>query len=201
MVIPPNDMIFNCILSDLFSRSPQQRANNHSILWLHAFQSVEACAAQQVDEESLSLVVGMMGHGDSIITQLLPQFFKPRIAQVAGSHLDGNSVFFGIFLSIEMLYKAMNTILFRKLANKFLIAIGFLSTQMKIAMCRDKLHLGFQQQIRQNHRIDAAAEGKNDFVTLGNQVIPINICLELFEHGHFFFFTEKPKPPIFSPRP
>ena len=76
-----------------------------------------------------------------------------------------------------------------------------MAAQMEIAMCRDKLHLGFQQQIRQHHGVDAATEGQNDFFALGDEMIPINICLKPLEHGHFFFFTEKPKPPIFSPRP
>ena len=66
--------------------------------------------------------------------------------------------------------------------HKRLIGIAVLTAQTEIAMRHDKIHLGFQQQIRQNHRIHAATEGQNEFVALGNQVIPINICLELVNH-------------------
>ena len=75
-------MILNSILSNLFTRSPQQWTNDHAILWLHAFQPVEACAAQQVDEKSLGLVVGMVGYTDFVITQLLSQLLKPDISQI-----------------------------------------------------------------------------------------------------------------------
>ena len=100
-----------------------------------------------------------------------------------------------------MLHKALYSTIFRKFTNKPIVTIRLIAAQMEIAMRCDKFHLGFQQQIRQHHGIDAAAEGQNDLVAFGNQVIPINICLKLLEHGHFFFFTEKPNPPIFSPRP
>ena len=100
-----------------------------------------------------------------------------------------------------MLYKALNTKFFRIFLYKLFIAVRLFAAQMEIAMRRDKLHIGFQQQIRQDHRVNASAEGQNDFFALGNQVIPINICLKLLEHAYFFFFTEKPKPPIFSPKP
>ena len=67
-----------------------------------------------------------------------------------------------------MLYKALYSTIFRKFANKPIITIRLIAAQMEIAMCRDKLHLGFQQQVRQHHRIDAAAEGQNDLVAFGN---------------------------------
>lgn len=100
-----------------------------------------------------------------------------------------------------MLYKALDPTLFSKPTHKPIITVRLLATQMEITVRRDKLYLGFQQQVHQHHGINAAAEGQNDFFALGNQVIPINICLKLLEHAYFFFFTEKPKPPIFSPRP
>ena len=123
MVFPPNDMILNSILSDLLSRSPQQRTDDNTILRSHSFQTTQACTAQQVDEKSLSLVVGMMGYSDFVITQLLPQLLKPGITQVSGSHLNGYAIFSGIFLGFKMLYKALYSTIFRKLAYKPIITV------------------------------------------------------------------------------
>ena len=128
----------------------------------------------------------MVGYNNFVITQLLPQLLKPGITQVSGGHLDGNALLCGIFLGFKMLYKALNAIPFGIISDKLFVAIRFLAAQMEIAMRRDKIHLDFQQQIRQNHGIDAAAEGQNDFFALGNQVTPINICLELINHCQCF---------------
>ena len=85
-----------------------------------------------------------------------------------------------------MLYKALYSTIFRKFTHKPIVTVRLIATQMEIAMRRDKLHLGFQQQIRQNHGIDAATEGQNDLVAFGEKVIPINICLELVNHCQCF---------------
>ena len=104
IILHPTNVVILCERLNLVSVRPKQRTDVEVILRFHSFEPFDAGATQEVDEESLDLVVAMMSESHLIKIMRLLQLFEPGVTQLTSCHLDGERILLGVSLRIEMLY-------------------------------------------------------------------------------------------------
>ena len=86
------------------------------------------------DARKVRDIILMVGDGNDGCTACFPCFFKPRVAQFPCSHFDGDMPFLCFPLCVEMDGVQRHPVLQAELAYKVLVAVGFRSAQVEVAM-------------------------------------------------------------------
>jgi len=95
---------------------------------------VEAGAPDEVHENGLDLVVGMMGHTHGGGADVVAELTEIAIAQVAGGHLHTDMMEGGIGARVEVDDMEGDVLAGTQLAAELLVAVGLGATQPEVAM-------------------------------------------------------------------
>ena len=86
-ILPEGDALLDGVFENLLARGEHERTDDLADLGRNARQPAQPRAAQQVDEERLDRVVGMVGDRHGRIAVFAAQTVEPRVAQPPGRHL------------------------------------------------------------------------------------------------------------------
>jgi hypothetical protein len=125
-------------------------------------QPLQTSTTKKIQNKSLSIVIGIVGHNNSPVAELAAQLRKPSVTKIPGSHLDADSVPGRMTFSIKISSMKPDTIGVSPVPDKRLISITLFATKMKIAMSYGKgLRTEFRQkEICHAHRIHTSAHSK-----------------------------------------
>ena len=169
-------------MQDVIARQAEQGADDAAVAWADAPQTVDARAPHQVEQEGLHAVVGMMGHGYGVGSQLLTESFEPLVAQLARGHFDGDVPVGGVLRGVEVDNVQGDVPLLAQAADELLVAVSLLSTQVEVAMRRFACITQLRQQEQEGHGVGAAAQGHDDFAACFQQTFLGNVL------GNFLLF-------------
>ena len=100
----------------------------------HAAQSAGAGSAQQVEDQRLRVVVGIVRHRHGLVAVLPAEFVEPGVAQFACRHLDALSVFRGPGAGVETFQVEGESAPPAPGAHERFVAVGFLPAQAEVAV-------------------------------------------------------------------
>jgi len=121
-------------LLDVVARDSQQGAQHLAVAGRHAGEAVEASAPDEVHENGLDLVVGMMGHAHGGGADVVAELTEIAVAQVAGGHLHTDMMEGGIGARVEVDDMEGDVLAGTQLAAELLVAVGLGTTQPEVAM-------------------------------------------------------------------
>lgn len=94
---------------------------------LHASKSLQPRTAQQIEQQSLGIILLMMPHCYGVKVKVSNHCVEPLVAQAAGCHLDALASLFGFSLGVEVFHEELYTALQAQLAHKFFIAVALVA--------------------------------------------------------------------------
>ena len=97
---------------------------------------MNACTANQVQENCLHAVVAMMGYTNAIKRKIFTQVLKISIAERAGCHLYAHMMKSGVTSRVEMGKVQRHPTALTQVLTKLFVPVRLLSTKMKITMSR-----------------------------------------------------------------
>ena len=124
-------------LQDILTAHGKQRAHHETVPRTNPAHSPDAGPTYQIHQKRFHTVVTMMSHSDSLRPGCSPLLFEPAIAQLAGSHFNGEMPVGCIFPGIEVRHQERDIQFSGILPYKLFITQGFVSPQMKITMRRN----------------------------------------------------------------
>ena len=130
----------------------------------HAAQAARARAAQQVEDQGLGVVVGVVRDGHGLEPLFPAEPGEPGIAQLPCGHLDADAVRGSVGPGVEALHEAVQAVRGAPVPHERLVAVGLVAAQAEVAMRDGKPGSGkeFRGPVCQVHRIDAPADGEKD---------------------------------------
>ena len=112
----------------------KQGTHHKTIFRTNPTQTSDTGSAYQIHQKRFHTVVTMMSYRNSLRSSRDPLFFKPVIAQLAGSHFNGKTTAGRIFPGIEVRHQERDIQFSGILSYKLFVTQGFVSPQMKITM-------------------------------------------------------------------
>ena len=177
-ILAERDAVGYGIFEDLLARSEHQRTDDPAHLRRDARQPAQPRAAQQVDEERLDRVVGMVGDRHGRVALPAAQGVEPRIAQASCRHFHrlARALHFG--RGFEPLVVKLHAVLLRFLFHQHLVLFALGTPQLEIAVRHAHRIAAAGEKRQHDHRIHAPRNGQQDAVVVRRQVILGDIPLE-----------------------
>ncbi len=167
------------ITDDFLSVQAEQGADYMSVSGAYAPQPVDAGTANQIEQQCLYTVILMVGDGNDSCTACFPCFFEPRVAQFPCSHFDGDMPFLCFLLRVEVDGVQRHPVLQAELAYKVLVAVGFRSAQMEVAMGGFACVSQAEEQAQQRHGVRPAAQCHKYLVVQREELVALDVLYYL----------------------
>ena len=171
---------------DFGPREGQQRMNHAEVGVVgdgpDAVEAGEAGATEEVEEEGLDRVVGMVCGGHAAVAVAAAEVGKEGVAQLAGGFLDALAVGGGIVAGVEVGRVERHAQLLGKIGHEALVAVAVAGAQMEVAMGYGEAEAGEVGQTDHAHRIAAATNGQQHLATLGEEVLLSDVVFEAGQH-------------------
>ena len=163
---------------NLLARGEHERAYDAPHLGRDARQAAQPRAAQQVDEEGLNRVVGVVCHGDGRIVVLAAQFVEPGVAQTAGGHLHRFARTLHLGGRVEAAVVAGHAVAGGLVGHEHLVFVALGAAQLEVAVGDPHLVAAADEEREHDHRVDAARDGEQDASARGEQLVFGDVALE-----------------------
>lgn len=144
----------------------------------NAMEAGEACAAQEVDEESFGGVVAMVCGEYRRIALLLTKRGEPIVAELTRGLLDALPMAAGMGSGVELCQMEGDTVATGKPADEGLVAVAVAGTQIEIAVGNGKRIACGMHEMGQHHRIDTPANGQQHLLPSGEEVLLSDVGYE-----------------------
>jgi hypothetical protein len=126
---------------------------------LHSTQAGGTRAAQEVEEASLDLVIGMVGERDAAATAALRTAIEKRVAEFPGGEFEGFFVGGGVILGSRPGEFQRETEFGGGARHEFDILCGCLSAERVVEVADGEFfEPAFQQTVEEHHRVPAAGD-------------------------------------------
>ena len=127
-------MVVQSVLENILACGVEQWSHHLAILAVYARQASQTRASQQIYEECLYRIVGVVCNGNHIVTLLLAQLVKPLIAQPTRSHLHRVARSLHLASSVKALRVAHNAQLLALPLHHLCILIALFSPQAEVTV-------------------------------------------------------------------
>ncbi len=171
------------VLEDLLARGEHQRADDAPGLHGDARQAAQAGAAQQVDEEGLDRVVGVVGHRHRGVALRAAQLVEPGVAQPPRGHLHRLARALHLGRRLEAAVVEGHAPQPRLLLDQQLVLVALGAPQLEVAVGDPHAVARAGEEVEQHHRVDAPRDGEQDAVVGRRQLVALDIAAEGFEKG------------------
>ena len=177
-ILAEGDVLRYGELENLLARGEEQRADDAADLGRDARQPAQPRTAQQVDEEGLNRVVGMVRHGDGRIVVLTAQLVEPGVAQAAGRHLHRFARTLHLGGRVEAAVVAGDAVAGGLPGYEHLILVAFGAAQLEVAVGDPHLVAAADEEREHDHRIHAARDGQQHASARGKQFVFGDVALK-----------------------
>ena len=186
-VLAEADLVGDGIFQNLLARGEHQRAHDAAHLLRDARQPAQARAAQQIDEESLDRVVGVVGHGDGRVAVFAPQFLEPGVAQAPRRHLHRFARAFHLGLRVEAAVVAHRTQTGRFVGDQHFVFVALGAPQLEVAVRHAHAVAAPGEERQHDHRVHAARDRQQYPVVACQQPVFFYVMFECLGKGHSRF--------------
>ena len=126
---------------------------------LHSAEAFDAAAAEQVEEECLGVVTGVVGRKDGLIAVFPAKLSEPAVAQPPRGHFDADSLIVGETLRVKRLDMAGHPVSARPFPHQGLIGVAVGAPETEVAVRDGKRSAAPANLFRQDHGVPATADG------------------------------------------
>ena len=163
-------------------RERQQRPDDAPVDRRNAAQAAQAAAPEQVQQDRLGVVPGVVRRGDAVAVQSQ----QKRIAQTPRRQLGGFMRSRGLCGHVSPADRERHVPLGAEHPDEGLVAVGLFPAQTVVKMRggdgQPQLLPQLQQQTQQRHGIRAAGKGADNAVAGSKQSLPTTPCRDLSPH-------------------
>ena len=151
------------IFQDVFPRSIEQRANDSLALGRNATESAKTGAANEIEEDGLSIVIKVVSHRNGVGIQLFSQSIKPFVAKAARCHLDAFPTGCCLGLRVKTGDTEVTVPTPTQRLDEVFVAFALLTTKLEIAV-GDSHNVGVHllQEKKHGDRIGTTAHGNDE---------------------------------------
>ncbi|CCZ76286.1 unknown [Alistipes finegoldii CAG:68] len=177
-ILPEGDAVGDGVLQNLLARSEHQRSDDLADLRRNARQPAQARAAQQVDEERLDRVVGMVGDRHHRVAVFAAQGVEPCVAQPPGGHLHrlARALHFG--RRFEAFVVELDAVFPCLFLHQHLILVALRAPQLEIAVRHADPVAAAREERQHDHRVHAARNGQQNAVVVRRQIVVGDVFAE-----------------------
>ena len=133
---------------------------------MNATEPSEACAAKDVSEDGFRLIVGGVGHGDSIELAIRNETLEEGVSRAAGRVFKVGALAFGLRGDVFVGNKKLQVELPGEFTNELFVAVGGFAAQLVVEVDHRKdnpqLLAQFEEKEKEGHGIGATGNSHAD---------------------------------------
>jgi hypothetical protein len=152
------DAVFSCVRLDRLPRATEQRSDERTGAHRYAGPTVATHAPQEVHQQGLHRVVGVMGHGQQGGT-LPHSAMEGLVTGRSGRHLQGTTFHRSVRRNINMLNPAWDPERCGRPLHQFPVGIAVAPTQSMVNMEYLQRVAERMEQMHQHHAVNTTAHG------------------------------------------
>ena len=174
------------VFLDFFASNFQHRTDDEIATRRHSRESAKTTSANQIQQQSFGIVVGVMCDANSLKTNRFQNFTKVLVAQFSCRHFDADFVLSGIVGSVEIDAMEGHVQPLAKRLAKLFVAVGFVATKMEIAVRRLDRKSQFLQHQQQANAVGTTRECHQIAFFALQQMVTLNEMADFrFKLPHF----------------
>ena len=190
-ILAERNAVRHGVFENLLARGEHQGPDHTAVLHRYARQAAQPRAAQQIDEEGLDRVVGVVRHGHGRVAVRAAQLVEPGVAQAPRRdlHRVARALHFG--RGVEPSVVEGHAVACGLLLDEHFVLVALGAAQLEVAVGHARAVSRRGEEPQHDHRVHAARYGEQYAVVGRHEGVAPDVAGEFFAevHGRQTMFT------------